>query len=195
MSPQVDDILKELEQSKVKKKIKSGTKGKGAEREIVKILKRKRFWEIKTEKLLSQHEDWGKFSRSVGSGNRWGQGVDLPKHAQGHIFSGDLCVPQNFLWVLESKKGYNEEIDLCTLFGGTNATLDSFLKQVEDDSARCNRKPMLIWKKDYKPRLAFMHNQDAPLPGIFTCALSYKGWLAVPFEELMKQDDSFFFAL
>ncbi len=187
MSPKVDDIIKEFEQLKVKKKIKSGPKGKGAEREIAKILNN-RF-----EKLLSEHEDWGKFSRSVGSGNRWGQGVDLPKHAK-DTFSGDLCVPQNFLWVLESKKGYNDDIDLCTLFGGPCAVLDGFLKQVEDDSGRCGRKPMLVWKKDYKPRLAFMKKKDAPSGKRFSCQMQYKGWLAVPFDELLKIDDSFFFS-
>jgi len=185
MDPAVDNILEEFQKSKMKKRVKSGAKGKGAEREIVKILN-KRF-----EKLLAANESWGKFSRSVGSGNRWGQNVDLPKHAK-DTFSGDLCVPQNFLWVLESKKGYNEEIDLCTLFGGTNATLDGFLKQVEDDSKRCDRKPMLIWKKDYKPRLAFVHRHDIVVAG-YSCVLHYNGWTAVPFDEMLKSDDSFFF--
>ena len=105
-------------------------------------------------------------------------------------------MPQNFLWVLESKKGYNEEIDLCTLFGGSNATLDGFLKQVEDDSKRCDRKPMLIWKKDYKPRLAFIHPCDSPTQGTFSCVMTYKqAWVAIPFDELLEYPDSFFFDL
>jgi hypothetical protein len=187
MDPQVDDILKELK-DKGKSKIKSGPKGKGAEREVAKLLN-KRF-----EDLLKEHSDWGQFSRSVGSGNRWGQTDNLPKHAQ-DTFSGDLCVPEHFLWVLESKKGYNDDIDLCTLFGGTNALLDGFLKQVEDDSGRCGRKPMLIWKKDYKPRLAFIKKKDAPPVRNFSTYMVYKCWLAVPCDELLKMDDSFFFSL
>lgn len=184
MEPIIDDILKDLQ--KTKKKIKSGVKGKQSERDLVKILN-KRF-----ENLLSRHEEWGKFSRSVGSGNRWSQNVDLPKHAK-DTFSGDICVPQNFLWVIESKKGYNDDIDLCTLFGGTCSLLEGFFKQVEDDSGRCNRKPMLIWKKDYKPRLAFIKN-SVKLNGNFSCFMTYKGWSCVPFDELLNLEDLFFFS-
>jgi hypothetical protein len=184
MDPAIEDILEEFE-SKPKPKVKSGLKGKGAEREIVKLLN-SRF-----EKLLAAHSDWGKFSRSVGSGNRWGQNVDLPKHAK-DTFSGDLCVPQNFLWVLESKKGY-DDIDLCVLFGGTCAILDEFLKQVDDDSKRCGRKPLLVWKKDYKPRVAFLKRKDAPPARKFTCCMQYNKWMAVSFDELLRTEDAFFF--
>lgn len=187
MDPKVDDILEELNNSKAKKKIKSGSKGKGAERELVKLLN------TRFEVLLQEHEDWGKFSRSVGSGNRWGQKVDLPKHAK-DTFSGDLCVPQNFLWVIESKKGYNNEIDLCSIFGSSCAVLESFFKQVNDDSKRCERKPLLIWKKDYKPRIAFLKDKDMPIKK-FTCVLKYQGWTAMPFDELLEMEDSFFFNL
>jgi hypothetical protein len=97
---EVEDIFK-----KRPKKIKSGIKGKRVELEVVKSLN-ERF-----SKVLAANPDGGKFSRSVGSGNRWGQNVHLSKNAV-NTYSGDIVCPEGFLFVLESKGGYND-IDLC----------------------------------------------------------------------------------
>jgi hypothetical protein len=176
----VEDIFE-----KGSKKIKSGKKGKRVELEVVKDLN-SRF-----AKVLAADPSKGKFSRSVGSGNRWGQNVHLSRTAT-NIYSGDIVCPDNFRFVLESKGGYND-IDLCTIFGGSQSELDSFLKQVESDSERCGRKPMLVWKKDRKPRLVFLQAEDMPARD-FSVALRYGRWTAVSYEELMKEDDSFFFS-
>jgi hypothetical protein len=166
------------------KKIKSGKKGKRVELELIKSLN-SRF----EKKLLSTPEA-GKFSRSVGSGNRWGQRVHLSKAAS-DTYSGDIVCPEGFLFVLESKGGYND-IDLCTLFSGSQAELDGFLKQVSDDSKRCGRKPLLFWKKDRKPRLAFLRSDD--LNGrTFPCSMKYKEWTAISYDDLMSLGDDFFF--
>jgi hypothetical protein len=165
------------------KKIKSGKKGKRVELELVKSLNA-RFSEI-----LSKNQSWGKFSRSVGSGNRWGQQVHLSRTAT-NIYSGDIVCPDNFKFVLESKGGYNH-VDLCSAFCGGSSELDDFLKQVSDDSERCSRKPMLLWKKDRKPRLAFLKKEDSP--GGFEYEMSYRDWRIVPYDKLMTQEDGFFF--
>lgn len=180
----IDDIAANIKEKK--KVVKSGAKGKGAEREIVKILN-DRFAD-----LLSNNPDWGQFSRSVGSGNRWGQNVVLPKHAK-DTFSGDLCVPENFKWVIESKKGYND-VDIWSVFDAKCKELMDFLKQSVDDSKRCGRKPMVIWKKDRKARLAFLKKKDAPPLKEFSCCFYFDGWVALPFDALLDQDDSFFFS-
>jgi hypothetical protein len=177
----VEDILKDRP-----KRIKSGRKGKRVELGLVKDLN-DRFSQI-----LSKNPSWGRFSRSIGSGNRWGQNVHLSKTAS-NVYSGDLVCPDNFRFALESKGGYNE-IDLCTVFGGGQAELDSFLKQAESDGERCGRKPMLLWKKDRKPRIAFLKSADAPSRD-FTCSLSYGNWVGVPYEELIEEKDEFFFEL
>lgn len=57
---EVEDIF-----DKPSKRIKSGKKGKRVELEVVKDLNG-RFSQI-----LSKNPDWGSFSRSVGSGNRF----------------------------------------------------------------------------------------------------------------------------
>lgn len=176
---EIEDIFKDKP-----KKIKSGKKGKRVELELIKALN-SRF-----ERTLESRPEAGKFSRSVGSGNRWGQRVHLSKAAS-DTYSGDIVCPEGFLFVLESKGGYND-IDLCTLFGGSQAELDGFLKQVSDDSKRCGRKPMLLWKKDRKPRIAFLRSEDLT-DRVFSCSLKYGDWTAVSYEDLMSFEDEFFF--
>lgn len=176
----IDDIFQ-----KKPKKIKSGKKGKRVELELVKSLN-DRF-----SKVLSENPDAGKFSRSVGSGNRWGQNVHLSRVAT-NLYSGDIICPDKFKFVLESKGGYNE-IDLCSAFDGGQSELDEFLKQVSSDSERCKRKPLLFWKKDRKPRIAFIRSEDLGNFS-FAYAMKYREWTAVSYDDLMKLDDSFFFS-
>lgn len=168
-----------------KKRKKSGAKGKRHELEVVKRLN-ERF-----ARLLADNPDWGRFSRSAGSGNRWGQVDNLPKHAK-DTYSGDITCPANFIFVLESKGGYNE-IDICSAFSGGHRELDSFLKQSEDDSERSGRKPMLVWKKDRKPRLAFVRTSDMPSKRKFQYCLHYRDWSAVLLDDLLEEGDDYFF--
>jgi len=177
---EVEDIF-----DKKPKKIKSGRKGKRVELDLIKNLNQ-RF-----SKVLSSRPHAGKFSRSVGSGNRWGQRVHLSKAAS-DTYSGDIVCPEGFLFVLESKGGYND-IDLCTAFSGRQAELDSFLKQVSDDSERCGRKPMLLWKKDRKPRLAFLRAEHL-VGRDFPCSMRYGAWTVVSYDDLMGLEDAFFFS-
>jgi hypothetical protein len=177
---EVEDIF-----NKKPKKIKSGKKGKRVELELVKNLNH-RF-----QKILASNPDLGSFSRSIGSGNRWGQHVHLSKNAS-NTYSGDIVCPDNFKFVLESKGGYND-IDLCSVFGGGQSELDGFLDQVTSDSERCGRKPLLLWKKDRKPRLAFLKAKDLP-PMELKCSMKYKDWIVVNYDDLMSLDDGFFFS-
>lgn len=171
---------------KKSKKIKSGTKGKRVELELVKQLN------FRFSKILDANPNWGKFSRSVGSGNRWGQNVHLSRTAK-NVYSGDIVCPDNFNFVLESKGGYND-IDICSAFEGGHSQIDEFLKQVSEDSIRCNRKPLLLWKKDRKPRLSFLLSKDLPNKN-FTYYLKYKEWTAINFNDLIEFEDKFFFII
>ena len=74
------------------------------------------------------------FSRSLGSGNRWSQIKNMPSHAK-ETLTGDLCCPEGFKFVIESKGGYSK-IDLNGVFENGNSELDSFMKQAEDDAAK-----------------------------------------------------------
>lgn len=170
-----DLVIDNIMIGKIKKGVNSGRKGKRVERDLAKLLNA-RFG--------------GGFSRSIGSGNRWGQVSNLPEHAQ-QTFSGDLVCPPNFAFVLESKGGY-DNIDLNSVFIGGNSELDSFLKQADDESKRTGRKPLLVWKKNRKPWLAFVKNTD--LPSIeYSYRLYYREWAAIALEELLKMEDNYFY--
>jgi hypothetical protein len=175
----IDDIFQ-----KKPKKIKSGKKGKRVELELVKSLN-ERFSQV-----LASNLDGGKFSRSIGSGNRWGQNVHLSRAATS-LYSGDIVCPERFKFVLESKGGYND-IDLCSAFEEGQSELDEFLKQVSSDSERCKRKPLLFWKKDRKPRIAFIRSEDLGNVS-FEYVMKYREWTAVSYKDLMSLDDGFFF--
>jgi hypothetical protein len=176
---EIDDLLLNHKN----KKIKSGVKGKRGEREIVNILN-SRF-----KILLNENPTWGGFSRSVASGARWGQNVNLPKHAQ-DTFSGDITSPTNFKFVLESKIGYNS-IDLYNCINGDCSELDKFLTQVTNDSIRSSKLPLLLWKKDRKERIVFVKNIDDF--SVINNYLIYKDWFCVNFKEFLKLSDKYFF--
>lgn len=174
----VEDIL-----VKTTKKIKSKNKGNRSELQIVHILN-DRFQEF-----LDLNPKIGKFSRSVGSGNRWGQNVVLSENAK-VIFSGDLCCPEGFKFVLESKSGYSD-IDIISAFEGHCKGIDEFLKQVLNDAERVKKKPLLIWKKDRKCRIVALLSED--LNFNFKNYMIYKKWTILSLEELLKLPDEFFF--
>jgi len=186
----VDDITENLNKPK---RIKTGKKGKKGELDIVNDLN------LRFVELLTKNPTWGGFSRTIGSGNRWGQQVNLPQHAK-DTFTGDLVTPTNFKFVIESKKGYND-IDLFDCFSGRNRGLDEFLKQVNDDSVRSGKKPMLIWRKDRKEKLVFLKQNnfgDEELSGLHTyssATLFYKEWIGLIFSGLLLKPDDFFFEL
>jgi hypothetical protein len=178
----IEDILNDKPK---KKKIKSGQKGKSGERDLVKILN-ERF-----AKILAEHPKGGAFSRSVGSGSRWGQQVIL-SDAANQIYAGDLTCPERFNFVIESKKGYND-IDLYNAFTGKCGGLDEFLKQVETDAKRVGRRELLIWKKDRKPALAFLKIKIGEnIPSKYTI-MFYLEWTAVALNDLLTMPDEFWF--
>ena len=167
-----DDFSDERKKRK-KRKVDGKKKGNRAEFELAKVF---------------NNRFGGGFSRSVGSGNRWGQVAVLPKHAQ-EVFSGDLIVPKRF------RVGCREQRRLCRNrpelgVRRRHRELDGFLDQVTRDGERCGRKPMLCWKRDRKPWLGFVPTKE--LEGhSFKYRLSYKEWSAVALDELLKLSDDF----
>jgi hypothetical protein len=162
------------------KKINSSVKGKSGEREVVKILN-DRF-----RTILSANPSWGLFSRSIGSGNRFSQAV-LSYNAK-QIFSSDISCPPSFKFTIESKVGY--DIDLCSAFVGSKE-LDSFLKQAVEDGEKSNKLPLVLWKKNRKPRLAFIHSVHVKKE--FEYSMKYREWTALTFSDLLSSGDNFFF--
>jgi len=143
--------------------------------------------ELELSKLLTSR--FGKpFSRSVGSGNRWSQTM-LSEQAK-QVFSGDIVVPEDFGFAIESKGGY-DSIDMSSVFMRGNSELDGFLEQAMSDARRSGRKPMMCWKKTRKPWLAFLITEN--LEGYeFKYSMKYGKWTAVALDHLLKLEDEFF---
>jgi hypothetical protein len=177
----IEDVIKLHEMKKKKKN--SGSKGKRGERSIVDDLNQ-RF-----DEFFQKHPEIGRFSRSVGSGNRVGQGVWLSQQ-QNEVYSGDI-ICQGFLFVVESKSGY--DIDLHSVFKDGNKEIDSFLEQVSKDAERTHKLPMLIYKKDRRERLVFVKRSDLTDLDRFVYYLIYRDWVALTFDKLFSLPDEFFF--
>jgi hypothetical protein len=159
-----------------RKGVNSGRKGKRFELALVKV-QNARFG--------------GGFSRSIGSGNRYGQVANLPEHAQ-QIFFAVIWYARPILSLSWRARGGYDDIDLCSALAEGNAELDEFLQQVTEESKRTVRKPSLAWKKTRKPWLAFLRQEDMPLhdqPYRFY----YREWVAVALQQILKLDNDFFY--
>ena len=66
------------------------------------------------------------------------------------------------------------------------------MEQVTDDSKRCGRKPMVCWKKNRKPWIAFVLTKDLENKE-FEYSIKYKEWTGIALEVLLKLDNSFFY--
>jgi hypothetical protein len=176
-----DDILDNF--NKKKKKKNSGDKGKAGERSLIKELE-KRFPGVP-------------FSRTVGSGNRWSQ-ARLTETAK-KVFTSDIVTPDNFLFALECKKGYNEinldqTVKRVSEGKKGHKKLDGFLNQAERDGEKVHKKPMMCWKRDYKPWLAFLkHEHLTPNLESHPERIIYGGWSILPLIKVLENPDDFFF--
>jgi hypothetical protein len=139
----VDNVLGDLEKER-KPKVKSKRKGNRVELELCKKL---------TEHFGEE------FSRSVGSGNRWGQVNYLPEHARKTLV-GDICVPEKFKWVIECKGGYDKDVDFSSVLDGGCARIDEFIEQSLHDHEQCGRLPIIFWKRSRKPWICMARSND-----------------------------------
>lgn len=177
----VEDIL---ENANKKKKKHSKHKGDRAEREIC--------------QLLNARFPGKNFERSVGSGNRWGQVKSLPEHAKTTLL-GDICPPEGFKWVLESKSGYEKEIDFHSILEKGNAKVEEFMKQAQDEANRSGRPPMIFYKRSRRPWIAMLRREDLKghnLPSGFSIAYTAKegvSWVMVSLTSLLTLPDEFWF--
>lgn len=160
-----------LEDKKKQKKIDGKLKGNRTELNLCKILTS--FFNLS-------------FTRSIGSGNRWGQ-VKLSDNAK-QVFTGDICVPEGFKWVIESKGGYEKDIDLNGVCDGGISRLDFFIEQSLKDSEYCGRKPLICWKRNRKPWLSMILLEDfQPINvKVFEYRIHYRNWIIVKLQDLLN---------
>ena len=171
----IDNIL----DNNVKKKKKVDGKAKGGRTELILCKKLTKHFEVE-------------FSKALGSGARWSQVGHLPEHAK-KTLTGDVCVPENFMWVVESKGGYEDKLDLNNVCDGKGiAILDDFIEQVSRDAEYCGRKPIICWKRNRKPWLAFVREDDL-LFARFEYKVHYREWVMVNLDDLLNGPRSYWF--
>jgi hypothetical protein len=178
---QIENILEN--NSKKKEKVDGKSKGDRTELNLCKI--------------LSEHFG-AEFSRALGSGSRWSQVGNLPEHAK-QTLSGDICVPEGFLWVIESKGGYENDVILTNMLDGKGiSTLDSFIEQNTRDAEYTKRRPIILWKRNRKPWIAILRLADlGQYESGFDYRMYYREWVIVNFDDLLKatkNDRMFWFA-
>lgn len=139
--------------------------------------------ELELCKKLSDHFN-DTFSRSVGSGNRWGQVSNMPEHAKITLI-GDICVPEGFKWVVECKGGYDNDVDFSSVFEGCSR-IDEFIKQSEKDATQSNRLPIIMWKRSRKPWVAILRSKDVDV-SLLAYSMRYKDWSILSLNSLLSQ--------
>jgi len=200
MNAQIEDLFENLKKKKNNKAKNSKQKGSRGELQICKI--------------LTNH--FGEpFNRSPNSG-AFGSTHKMSAVATQMMASDVLC-PESFKFSIESKAGY--DIDLSNLFVfnkkkcGDMKKITGFVDQACRDAARCEKVPMVIYLKDYRPSLAILPAHEYSGVDTFmkklvlfnACLLfnhepknikNWKRWVIVSFEELLSlMSKDFFYAV
>lgn len=168
----------DLKNLKTDKKINSKRKGNKFENDLAKMLN-KRF-------------DTKDFSRTPGSG-AYATTHNLPKYL---TIYGDLITPQDFKFIFEIKRGYNN-FNLYDLYNDSSIIFN-FLGHLEKDCKAAEKPGILVIKQDRRDILAvlktndIMDYMDAELSNIITFGESGM-YSMVLWEDLMKIPNTFFF--
>ena len=123
----------DLSKLKSKKKPRKNSRAKGNS------------FERKISKLLNERFSTKEFSRTPGSGAFATSHKNLPSHLK---LYGDLITPQDFRYVIECKKGYNQE-NICSFFS-KKSSLKAFIKQALKESKYSNKPYLIIIEQDRK---------------------------------------------
>lgn len=138
---QIEDIIDNLEKKSCKKRFNSKKKGSRGELKICKI--------------LSDHFHKN-FNRVPHSG-AFGATHSLEQNAK-NVLSGDIICPENFLFIIEAKSGY--DIDLFNIFdfksNWDKKQVFSFINQAIAAASRCKSVPMVVYNKDRRPCIAIV---------------------------------------
>lgn len=146
-------------------------------------------FENKVAKILNNRFNTSEFSRTPGSG-AFATTHKLPDHLKLH---GDLITPKNFKFIIECKKGYNEQ--------GLHSLLDydskiwEWVEHMETDGHAAQKQPILLMAQDRKPIVCILEfdkslgdtsNPYSILHG------ERKTYMMLYLEDLLTQPDHFF---
>lgn len=130
---------------KKKKKVNSRAKGNRFENKIA--------------KMLNERFNTEEFCRSPGSG-AFATTHKLPEYLK---IYGDLITPEKFKFIIECKKGYNEE-QISELLNPKSTTL-KMIAQAHRDSKKSSRKFLLIIGQNRRDPIAITNEMSLPVEG------------------------------
>ena len=142
--------------------------------------------ELELAKILSARFGMPFARIGVSSGARPKQ-VTLDGIAK-ETFTGDLIVPEGFLFSVEVK-AVNVHVDLLD----GSVLLDKFLRQASDDAASIDKLPMLCWKRNRRGWLAFVPKRAFWSYGELPLHYVRRGdWLICKLDALLEIKDRHF---
>ena len=116
-------------------------------------------FENKIAKMLNERFDTKEFCRTPGSG-AFATTHTLPEYLKVY---GDLITPEKFKFIIECKKGYNEE-QISELLNPKSTTL-KMIAQAHRDSKKSSRKFLLIIGQNRRDPIAITNEMSLPVKG------------------------------
>ena len=156
---------------KKKKKVNSRAKGNRFENKIA--------------RELNERFDTKEFCRTPGSG-AFATTHTLPEYLKVY---GDLITPENFKFIIECKKGYNEE-QVSDLFN----TKSNICKMIDRDSKKSSREFLLFIGQDRREPIAITNAKDLPFGKNYLKGTINKIEVSMfKLADLLLIDDAYFF--
>lgn len=118
-------------------------------------------FENKISKILNERFNTNEFCRTPGSG-AFATTHKLPEYLKVY---GDLITPEKFKYIIECKKGYNEE-QVSDLFN-IKSNICKMIDQAHRDSKKSSRDFLLIIGQDRKEPIAITNALTLPVNGFY----------------------------
>ena len=148
-------------------------------------------FERKVAKILNEHFETTDFQRSPGSG-AYATTHNLPDHLKIH---GDLITPQNFIYSIECKKGYNN-LDMYSLLD-PKSKIYEFIKQAEKDADQAKKEAIVLMAQDRRDIIALI-KEDSHISNQLNINKKriihiLNNYILVSFKDVLSIDSSLFF--
>jgi hypothetical protein len=145
-------------------------------------------FENKIAKTLNERFDTKEFCRTPGSG-AFATTHKLPEYLKVY---GDLITPEKFRFIIECKKGYNDE-QVSDLLN-PKSTISKMIAQSHRDSKKSSRKFLLLIGQNRKEPIAITNELSLPVKGpSFVGSVGDVQVAMFRLSDLVNIDDSYFF--
>jgi len=145
-------------------------------------------FENKIAKQLNERFDTKEFCRTPGSG-AFATTHKLPEYLKVY---GDLITPEKFKFIIECKKGYNEQ-QVSDLFN-PKSIISNMVSQADRDSRKSSRKFLLIIGQNRKDPVVITNDTEINVQGNFLKGTVNRIKISLfSFKELLRIKDSNFF--